>query len=497
MLKKILIVENDRKYHNTLEDEINDLGYRPISSYTGSDGLQSAKNEKPDLIILDIGLPDMGGLEVCKQIREDDIIKKTPIIILTGQHDKYRNISFEVGADDYMEKPHDPEALGHRINVLLRRAEQPPFYQASDICRLSLICDNHSPIIVRCQGHFICRSKSEEVLNIDQNVLYRLTDELMHASDTWRMHTKQIGIQLYKNLISGKPRIANTIQKASGVVDESVKLSLCFESYADFFKVPIEFLYDKNDLNDYLCLNYPISRYLMDFNPRNPPLSVAFFNNLWEKREQFKILLIGSNTLPNLPNVDEEISLVKKLSEKLLTDKGIPYVINVLPTEQASLETVEDLLKKCQYHLLHIAAHGKFSEHRPDKSHLKFWEKEDRKGNIGELSTSAMNVLLKNSNLRFVYLSCCEGIDSSPSATSTFDDFPGIAHGIIKAGVPAVLGFRSNIKDRSAKTLATSFYKSLYSQGSLDYSLLEARQELAKDDRDDISWISPVLIVQE
>ncbi len=76
------------------------------------------------------------------------------------------------------------------------------------------------------------------------------------------------------------------------------------------------------------------------------------------------------------------------------------------------------------------------------------------------------------------------------------DDFLGVAEGIINAGVPSVLGYRWPVSDEGAMLLATAFYESLVKQGHLDTALLDARREVAMLDRDDITWLSPILIMQ-
>jgi CHAT domain-containing protein len=105
-------------------------------------------------------------------------------------------------------------------------------------------------------------------------------------------------------------------------------------------------------------------------------------------------------------------------------------------------------------------------------------------------------MLLRDSNVRFVYLSCCRGTTTSAAANLVDNDFLGIADGIIHAGVPAVLGFRWPVSDSGAKTLALEFYTSLAKQGQLDTALLDARREVATRNRDDITWLSPILIMQ-
>lgn len=121
MSEKILIVEDDEKISRLIEMELKFEGFEVEKAFDGRDGLNKATTEKPDLIILDLMLPKMNGIEVCKRIREHS---QVPIIILTakdGITDKV--IGLDYGADDYMTKPFSNEELIARIRALLRRTK--------------------------------------------------------------------------------------------------------------------------------------------------------------------------------------------------------------------------------------------------------------------------------------------------------------------------------------------------------------------------------------
>lgn len=121
MSEKILIVEDDEKISRLIEMELKFEGFEVEKAFDGRDGLNKATTEKADLIILDLMLPKMNGIEVCKRIREHSQI---PIIILTakdGVTDKV--IGLDYGADDYMTKPFSNEELIARIRALLRRTK--------------------------------------------------------------------------------------------------------------------------------------------------------------------------------------------------------------------------------------------------------------------------------------------------------------------------------------------------------------------------------------
>lgn len=119
MSKKVLVVEDDRKTARLVELYLQKDGYRVAVAGTGKEGLEMARRAKPDLAILDVMLPEMDGLEVCRQLREESSL---PIIMLTArstEDDKLQGL--DLGADDYVTKPFSPRELVARVRAVLRR----------------------------------------------------------------------------------------------------------------------------------------------------------------------------------------------------------------------------------------------------------------------------------------------------------------------------------------------------------------------------------------
>jgi len=122
MNKKILIVEDDPAILLGLEDYLLEQSFHVIKTDDGKAGYNLALSEKPDLILLDINLPSMDGIQVCRMLREQGY--KNPIIILTSRGEKIdKVVGLEVGADDYVTKPFDTRELLARIRTNLRRLE--------------------------------------------------------------------------------------------------------------------------------------------------------------------------------------------------------------------------------------------------------------------------------------------------------------------------------------------------------------------------------------
>jgi two-component system OmpR family response regulator len=116
---KILVVEDDRTLLEVLEYNLVKEGYNVVTATDGVQALEVARSQKPDLIILDIMLPELSGLEVCRILRRDMTV---PILMLTARGEEVDKIvGLEVGADDYMTKPFSMRELLARVRAILRR----------------------------------------------------------------------------------------------------------------------------------------------------------------------------------------------------------------------------------------------------------------------------------------------------------------------------------------------------------------------------------------
>jgi two-component system alkaline phosphatase synthesis response regulator PhoP len=117
--KKVLVVDDDVKTVELVKLYLNRDGYRVITAYNGTDALKIAREEHPDLIVLDLMLPGINGLDICRTLREESDV---PIIMLTAlTTDDDRLTGLNVGADDYMTKPFSPRELAARVRAVLRR----------------------------------------------------------------------------------------------------------------------------------------------------------------------------------------------------------------------------------------------------------------------------------------------------------------------------------------------------------------------------------------
>lgn len=122
---KILVVDDEPDILEFLEYNLNKEGYQVFTASNGEEGLELAEKEKPDLIILDIMMPKMDGVEVCRTLRSKPMFDKTLIAFLTAREEDYSQIAaLDVGGDDYITKPIRPRVFMSRVKALLRRSDR-------------------------------------------------------------------------------------------------------------------------------------------------------------------------------------------------------------------------------------------------------------------------------------------------------------------------------------------------------------------------------------
>lgn len=122
----ILIVEDEKNIAELLKYNLEQEGFRTLSAAQGDLGLELARKSKPDLILLDIMLPVMSGLDICKALKQNPKTASIPVIILTAKgQEADRVVGLEIGADDYVTKPFSTRELVARVKAVLRRGREP------------------------------------------------------------------------------------------------------------------------------------------------------------------------------------------------------------------------------------------------------------------------------------------------------------------------------------------------------------------------------------
>jgi two-component system phosphate regulon response regulator PhoB len=121
---RILIVEDDRSLADVLDYNLRQEGYQTTVAADGQDGLQQARLKPPDLIVLDLMLPIIDGLEICRRLRADPVTRNVLVLMLTAKGEETDQVAgFSVGTDDYVTKPFSVKVLQERVRALLRRRD--------------------------------------------------------------------------------------------------------------------------------------------------------------------------------------------------------------------------------------------------------------------------------------------------------------------------------------------------------------------------------------
>ncbi|MGA2241347.1 MAG: response regulator transcription factor [Verrucomicrobiota bacterium] len=124
MKQRVLVVDDEPEAVELVEFNLKQAGYAVTTAADGAEALKKARSQTPDLIVLDVMLPEMNGFEICKALRLDPATAKTPIIMLTAKAAEIdRVLGLELGADDYLTKPFSPRELLLRIKKILSRGE--------------------------------------------------------------------------------------------------------------------------------------------------------------------------------------------------------------------------------------------------------------------------------------------------------------------------------------------------------------------------------------
>ncbi len=126
MASRVLIVEDEPDISDLLAFHLGREGYQVVRSRNGADALQQVRARPPDLVLLDLMLPGMDGLEVCRRLRRDPSTAALPIVMLTAKGEEIeRVLGLELGADDYIVKPFSPKEVVARVRAVLRRSRAP------------------------------------------------------------------------------------------------------------------------------------------------------------------------------------------------------------------------------------------------------------------------------------------------------------------------------------------------------------------------------------
>jgi DNA-binding response OmpR family regulator len=161
-MTRVLVVEDDRDIAELVERYLQKAGFSTEVLASGRDALKAMADRPPDLLILDLMLPHVDGLEICRAARNDARTAAIPIIMLTARaEESERIVGLEIGADDYIAKPFSPNELVARVRALLRRTQRQP--EARDI--------SYGPIHVDTERHVVSSSGTAVALTAKEFLL--------------------------------------------------------------------------------------------------------------------------------------------------------------------------------------------------------------------------------------------------------------------------------------------------------------------------------------
>jgi two-component system phosphate regulon response regulator PhoB len=124
MSQLIVVIEDEEDIRELIRYNLDKAGYRVLAAHSGEDGLELVMNSMPDLIVLDLMLPGIDGLEVCRQLKKEPKTKDIPVVMVTARGEEPDVVSgLELGAEDYVSKPFSPKVLAARVRTVLRRSQ--------------------------------------------------------------------------------------------------------------------------------------------------------------------------------------------------------------------------------------------------------------------------------------------------------------------------------------------------------------------------------------
>ncbi len=121
-MAKVLLVEDDPSARRLVEFTLQQEGYEVVTAVNGKEGLEKAQSEQPDVIVMDVMMPQMGGFEACLRLKEIPTTSHIPILVLTAKGQPAdRTYSLMAGADDYLAKPADPQTIADHVKQLIEQ----------------------------------------------------------------------------------------------------------------------------------------------------------------------------------------------------------------------------------------------------------------------------------------------------------------------------------------------------------------------------------------
>lgn len=213
--QKILVVDDEQDILELISYNLSREGYQVFTASNGKQAISKAKEVNPDLIILDVMMPIMDGIEACRVMRAMPEFKQTFIVFLTARSEEYSEIAgFHVGADDYIAKPIKPRALMSRINAILRRNSVETIEETADKLEIAdLVIDRDSFLVYRGDEKIVLAKKEFELLYLlaskpnkvytrDQILKAIWEDSVVVTNRTIDVHIRKLREKIGDNYVS-------------------------------------------------------------------------------------------------------------------------------------------------------------------------------------------------------------------------------------------------------------------------------------------------------
>ena len=180
----ILLIEDEKNIVELIKYNLEREGFRVLTAMKGNAGLDMALKEKPNLVLLDLMLPELGGLDICKTLKHNDKTRNIPVIILTAKGTETdKVVGLELGADDYVTKPFSPRELVARIKAVLRRSQEKP---SEEILRSGTIEVDVTKHELRLKGKSVeVTAKEFELLRVLMSSKGRVLTREVLLSKVW------------------------------------------------------------------------------------------------------------------------------------------------------------------------------------------------------------------------------------------------------------------------------------------------------------------------
>jgi hypothetical protein len=393
-------------------------------------------------------------------------------------------------------------------NEIAHTADSSEFSEeAREFSRLDIWISRNHDVLVNLNGAYtyseFCPNRAKTDTAVIQRFESRVRNLLLLPD--WRAEKYQIGKDVFQ-YFELTPEVPQAYTGGRAANNDDEKFLITFKCSEEMLAFPFEFINSLSTVEEggqkHLVLTHPVRRSITGLRTRARPLAQDFYRD-----KKIKILLINSNVsgpvningrdyqLPPIPGARKEVEQIEAMIKEGQKEGRIRCSLDV--KHDVTCEDMADILRRGKYDVIHFSGHAMYSE-VPESSSLFFWRKTpEPKTSIGMLTTNQLNFYVEGTNLKFFYLSCCQGAMAGTAEHLLNNDFLGITHALLAAGVPSVMAMRWPLNDEMAPLLASSFYEDLFNGKGLELSLFHARRHLQSSRPNDHSWLSPILVIQD